>query len=98
MGIYPADNDPEKLSVTVIEYQRSKKNRIPRLILVSKKEKEKVLQEFIDKISHYENGDWGNDYEDEPELLRVVTRRIPKLVSKIKGQYSDRQIDHYIQN
>jgi hypothetical protein len=53
-GYVPPDNNPEKLSVTAIEYQRSKNNRIPRLILVSKKEKDKELQEFIDKISEKE--------------------------------------------
>jgi|GEM_PF-1731451 hypothetical protein len=92
-GYIPPDNNPETLSVTAIEYQRSRKNRIPRLILVSKKEKEKELQAFIDQISDYENGDWRNDYEDETELLRLVTRGIPKLVSKIEDRCSDTQIE-----
>jgi curved DNA-binding protein CbpA len=92
-GYIPRDNNPEKLSVTAIEYQRSRKNRIPRLILIFRKEKEKELQEFIDRISDYENGDWRSDYEDETELLRLVTRGIPKLVSKIEDQYSDSQIE-----
>jgi hypothetical protein len=70
-----------------VPYQRSKKNRIPRLILVSRKEKDKELQEFIDKISDYENGKWRNDCEDETELLRLVTRGIPKLVSQIEAEY-----------
>ena len=30
-GYIPPDNNPENLSVTAIEYQRSKKNRIPKL-------------------------------------------------------------------
>jgi hypothetical protein len=92
-GYVPPDNNPEKLSVTAIEYQRSKNNRIPRLILVSKKEKDKELQEFIDKISGYENGEWRNDYEDETELLRLVTRGIPKLVSQLEAQHPDSQVD-----
>jgi hypothetical protein len=81
-GYVPPDDNPEKLSVTAIEYQRAKKNRIPRLILISKKGKEKELEEFIDKFSHYEKGNWRNDYEDEAELLSLVTRGIPKLISK----------------
>jgi hypothetical protein len=76
----PPDDNPEKLSVTAIEYQRAKKNRIPRLILISKKEKEKELQEFINKISDYENGDWRNDCVDETELYRLVTRGIKKTI------------------
>lgn len=68
-----------------LEYQRAKKNRIPRLILISKKEKEKELQEFIVKISHYEDGNWRNDYKDEADLLRLVTCGIPKLISKARS-------------
>lgn len=87
-GYVPPENNPEKLSITAIEYHRSKKNRIPRLILVSKKEKDKELQEFVDKISNYEKGEWRNDYKDDTKLLRLVTRGIPKLVAEIEAQYS----------
>lgn len=89
-GYIPRDNNPENLSVTAVEYQRSKKNRIPMLIFVSKKEKEKDLQEFIDKILAYENGDWR---KDETELLRLITRGIRELVSKIQAQNSGRRVE-----
>jgi hypothetical protein len=45
------------------DYQRARKNRMPRLILVSKKEKEKEKElQFIDKISDYEDANWRNYY------------------------------------
>lgn len=92
-GYIPPNNNPDNLSVSAIEYERAKKKRIPRLILVSKKEKEKELEKFINKISNYEGGEWCNDYQDEAELLRLVTRGIPKLVAEIKAGYGSAKCD-----
>lgn len=82
-GSIPLQNNPSKLSVTAIEYERARRNGIPKLILISKKEKEKELEDFINRISDYENGNWRNGYLDDSELLRLVTKGVPKLISAI---------------
>ena len=66
------------------DYQRARKNRMPRLILVSKKEKEKEKElQFIDKISDYEDANWRNYYGDEPEMHGLITWDIHKLIKLI---------------
>ena len=82
-GFIPTKNNPSKLSVTAIEYERARRNRISKLILISKKEKDKELEDFIKKISDYETRNWRNKYSNDSELQRFVTRGIPKLISAI---------------
>ena len=82
-GSIPQKNNPTKLSVTAIEYERARRNRIPKLILISNKKKEEELEDFIKIISDYETGNWRNQYSDDSELFRFVTRGIHKLVFAI---------------
>lgn len=57
-GFVPEKNNPEKLSVTAIEYEKAKKRSIPKLTLISYYEKEKELKDFIQKISTMDDGIW----------------------------------------
>jgi hypothetical protein len=85
-GSIPKKDNPEKLSVTAMEYKRAKKNNIPRLILISKEKKEKKLQKFIDEISDYDKGDWRKEYKDHEELLRLVTRGVYELTNAVRSR------------
>jgi hypothetical protein len=83
-GYIPIDNNPNRLSVTAIEYKTSKIIDIQRALFVSELKKERSLQEFINKISNYETGDWIKKYTDIHELLVFAALSIPVLIEKIK--------------
>jgi hypothetical protein len=82
-GQVPEKDNPDKLSVTAIEYERAKKRKIPLLIFVSSYEKEEELMKFINRISDMEEGNWRVTYTDSADLIRHVIRGIPKLVDGI---------------
>ena len=85
-GYVPTNDNPDGLSATALEYENSKIINIPRQIFVSKLEKEKPLQDFIDRISNYETGDWIKKYNNTNDLLVLVALSIPVLESKINKQ------------
>ena len=90
-GFVPEKNNPEKLSVTAIEYEKAKKRSIPKLTLISYYEKEKEL-----KISSKRFPLWmmvsGGKYEDSNELILQVSRGIPHLVEAIKSNHNILQV------
>lgn len=79
----PPKNNPDNLSVTALEYTLAKQKGIPRLILVSELEKEKPLQEFLNKIGEYYEGEWLVGYKDIPDLTGAVGSLIGKLIENI---------------
>ena len=87
-GYIPQSDNPKKLSVTAIEFHRAKENNIPTLVLISDKEKEAELENFIKKISQFENGVWRSIYKNNDELYDLVYRGIPKLVEFIEKSSS----------
>ena len=87
-GSIPQTDNSKKLSVTAIEFYRAKENNIPTLILISDKEKETELENFIKDISDYEKGVWRNKYKDFDELYEFVYRGIPSLIDYIENSNS----------
>jgi hypothetical protein len=87
-GSIPQSENPKKLSVTTIEFYRAKEKNMPILVLISDKEKETELENFIKDISDYENGIWRNKYKDFDELYGFVYRGIPSLVDHIEKPIS----------
>jgi hypothetical protein len=87
-GYIPESKNPNRLSVTAIEYTWAKKRNIPRLILKSKYEKDDELKKFIDKISDMEEGDWIKSYKDSNEMILQVVRGIPYLIDDIKATHN----------
>jgi len=82
-GWVPPDDNPEKLSVTALEYTLAKDLGKPRLILVSESEKEQELQDFLNKIGEYYDGIWLHKYKTIPELVGTVGLWIGNRISKI---------------
>lgn len=78
-GYVPTRDNPEKLSVTAIEYEKARKLGLPRLVLISSAEKEPELQNFLDNISRFETGDWRNKYNNLIELTTIVSQAISRL-------------------
>jgi hypothetical protein len=91
-GYIPIDNNPHGLSVTAIEYDTSKIIDIPRAIFVSKLKKEKPLQDFLNKISNYDTGDWIRKYTDIHELLVFVALSIPVLIEEIRKKQNKQYV------
>jgi hypothetical protein len=83
-GNVPENNNPNKLSVTAIEYERTKERKLPLLILVSSHKKEEELEKFINKISDMETGNWRCTYTDSTDLILQVAGSISTLVEGIK--------------
>ncbi len=78
-GYVPITDNPEKLSVTAIEYEKARELALPRLILISSAEKEPEFQNFLDNISRFETGDWRNKYDNLIELTKIVSQAISRL-------------------
>jgi hypothetical protein len=91
-GFVPEKNNPEKLSVTAIEYEKAKKRNIPKLTLIPNYEKEKELKDFIKKISTIDDGIWRVKYEDSNELILQVSRGMPHLVEAINSEHNILQV------
>ncbi|HJT47611.1 MAG TPA: DUF4062 domain-containing protein [Nitrososphaeraceae archaeon] len=83
-GYIPKNDNPEKLSITAIEYTWAKKRNIPRFILKSKYEKDDELKNFIDKISDMQEGNWVKSYKDSNDLILQAVRGLPTLIDAIK--------------
>jgi hypothetical protein len=83
-GFVPPSDNPKKLSISAIEFYRSKLNTIHTLVLISDKGKESDLEKFINKISDYENGIWRNTYKNFDELYNFVYIGIPLLIKYIE--------------
>jgi hypothetical protein len=82
-GYVPETENPDKLSITAIEYGWAKRKNIPRLILKSKYEKDDQLKKFINKISDMKEGNWIKSYKDSNDLILQVLRGIPVLIDAI---------------
>ncbi|MGQ0794834.1 MAG: DUF4062 domain-containing protein [Nitrosopumilaceae archaeon] len=81
-GWVPPKNNPDKLSVTAIEYETAKEEGLPPLILVSTSKKEKELTSFLKRIGEYEDGEWLNRYDTLSDLAGIVGLKIKELVHK----------------
>lgn len=91
-GFVPKIDNPSRLSITAIEYERAKTRDIPRLVLISNyDDKDTELQDFITKISDMELGVWRHKYEDSNELILEVVRGIPHLVRAINSKHAPSQ-------
>lgn len=95
-GYVPTDNNPDNLSVTAIECENSKIINIPRQIFVSTLEKEKPLQDYIDRISNYETGDWIKKYTDIHDLFVLVALSIPVLENEIRKKQNKANVQERI--
>ena len=83
--IPPKDN-PEKFSVTALEYKLAKERGIPILILVSELDKEKLLQDFLDKIGDFYVGHWFVKYKDIPDLTGAIGSMLDKLIAEVSDE------------
>jgi Domain of unknown function (DUF4062) len=90
-GYIPEKDNPDKLSITAIEYERAKNRNIPLLIFISGYEKEEELMRFTNKISDIEEGNWLVKYTDSVDLIRHVIRGIPKLIDGIRLRQQETQ-------
>jgi hypothetical protein len=91
-GYVPENDNPERLSITAIEYTWAKKRNIPRFILKPKYKKEDELKKFIDKISDMQEGNWVKSYEDSNDLILQVVRGLPTLIDAIKNMGNKVQV------
>ncbi len=88
-GQIPTINNPEKLSVTAIEYKKARELGLARLVLVSSAEKEPELQNFLKSISTFETGNWHHRYNDLIQLTAIVSLAIAGLnLEESKGKSS----------
>jgi hypothetical protein len=87
-GHVPISDNPEKLSITAIEYRRAKTNGVPVLILISNHMKEPELEQFIDKISNIDTGVWRKKYENSNDLFLKVAQGITALERAVNARKS----------
>jgi len=85
-GYVPENDNPELLSITAIEYEMAKTLGLPRLILISNHTKESQLEDFIKKITKFEDGQWRAKYNDITDLVREVAISIPALISNMMSK------------
>jgi len=85
-GWIPPKDNPEKLSVTALEYKLAKERGIPILIFVSELEKESPLQEFLNKIGNFYDGHWFVKYKDVPDLTGAVGSMLNKLIAEVSDE------------
>ena len=83
-GQIPTINNPEKLSVTAIEYKKARELGLARLVLVSSAEKEPELQNFLKSISTFETGNWHHRYNDLIQLTAIVSLAIVVVTRRNK--------------
>jgi hypothetical protein len=83
-GYVPEKDNPDKLSISAIEYERAKKRNMPCLLLISNYEKDDELKKFIEKISDLEEGSWRIKYVNSHDLIAQAIRGIPNLVDGIR--------------
>jgi hypothetical protein len=81
-GFVPISDNPELLSVTAIEYEVARTIGLPRLILISNETKETQLNEFIEKITNFDTGQWQSEYNNITDLVKSVALSIPALTEK----------------
>jgi hypothetical protein len=79
-------DNPRRLSIAAIEYERAAIRKIPMLVLISNYEKERELEDFIVEISATEKDVWRLKYEDSNDLILHVARGIPHLVEAINSK------------
>lgn len=83
-GEIPITDNPEKLSITALEYYEAERLKLPQFVIVSRNmNKEKELTTFLNKIGVFENGQNWNRYQDHIELAEIVTAFLPNLVQQI---------------
>jgi hypothetical protein len=90
-GYVPTNDNPDKLSVTAIEYEIARERNMPRLILVSNYKKEDELENFIEKISNMHEGILRYKYADFNDMILQVARGIPYIIDAIKSKHSKTQ-------
>jgi hypothetical protein len=93
-GYIPKNDNPEKLSITAMEYNFAKQKGIPRLILVSRSQKAKKLKRFVNQLSDMDSGNWYSKYGNFRELSIVISQGIYYLIEDIsvaKTKQFDRQ-------
>jgi hypothetical protein len=90
-GYVPEKDNPDKLSISAIEYERAKKRNLPCLILISNYEKDDELKRFIEKISDLDEGNWRIKYVNSQDLIIQVIRGLPNLVNGIRFRQSETQ-------
>lgn len=76
-GYIPEKDNPQRKSVSVLEYECAKNNNIPRLVFISESlEKDPDLDKFIKELSNFENGVWRGKYIGAEDLEQKIVASI----------------------
>ena len=83
-GYIPKENNPQGLSVVVLEYQEAKNNHLPILIFIYKNPtgREHALTRFLEKISDFDKGHWRTQYSTKEELVQFAIDAINHEVTR----------------
>jgi hypothetical protein len=94
-GYVPLEGNPQRLSVTAIEYEIARSKEKPSLVFISTIEKERELKEFVERISDYTSGVYHIRYSDTNDLIRQVALGIHVLIGKVQTKLSSILNDSY---
>ena len=77
-GYIPEDNNPQRVSVVVLEYKEAKKNGFPIIIFICRNasNREPQLEDFLREITDFDKGHWRKEYTSTDELIQLVFESI----------------------
>lgn len=83
-GYIPENNNPQGVSVVVLEYDEAKRNQLPIIILICKNasNREPQLEEFLRKITDFDSGHWRKEYTTIEELVQTTIESISYELTK----------------
>jgi len=83
-GFIPKDNNPEELSVTVMEYKVARMNNLSILIFIHKLVElaEERLKSFLGEVMDFKSGHFVKKYCTIEELVQYVIESIDRTITR----------------